>query len=57
MDESVVCYGDIRLPEDAAILRYYMDQATVLLINPKSATPKIESLKLLRLKVKLFTEF
>jgi len=55
MDEQAMAYQNIRLPEDPAILRYYMDQATVLTVDRK--TGKIDSLKLLRLKVKLFTEF
>ena len=47
---KTTAYPNVRLPEDPAILGYYMHAATMLTVNEEEGTVAV--LKLMRMKVK-----
>lgn len=55
IDYWVTPYKNIRLPEDPTILRYFMEQAVIIKVEPN--TFKITHLSLHRMKIKLYNEF
>lgn len=55
IDYWVTPYRNIRLPEDPTILRYFMEQAVIIKVDP--LTFKIRHLSLHRMKIKLYNEF
>ena len=48
-------YRNIRLPEDPTILRYFMEQAVIIKVDPINF--KIKHFSLHRMKIKLYNEF
>ena len=50
-NEAQTFYFDLRLPEDPAVLKYYLLSGTVLTVD--ETTGQINQLKLIRLKVKV----
>jgi hypothetical protein len=51
-NEAQTFYFDLRLPEEAAVLKYYLLSGTVLTVDED--TGQINQLKLIRLKVKVW---
>jgi polyhydroxyalkanoate synthesis regulator phasin len=56
MDKKTAHYDHLRLPHNnIALLKYYLDQATVIEVHPESFN--MQKLSLLRCKIHLFSEF
>ena len=52
---TIQTYKNVKLPEDPAMLCYYMQQATICKLDPSNA--KITVLRLMRMKIENFNDF